>query len=364
MYRLFKELPPTDRGTQIVPEFVYVRGSYQRELAKVVNYYQQFTRWTENQHILIKMLTAMNVSFKREYLQYTDLAGEQMFRLSTGLRITSPLEHGKIFTNGYFYNDKCQEVLIIHRNRFDLQDGITNWRDLRPVRILRHPFTDLSLGLPNGKYKSNEHGIVVVEINAAMLALQFRRWYEEEKGTYGEVDTRTIHMFISMYPMVNALYSHLDLCYFNRMNAIMHGEPVEGFNNPHPFGIVDYTGRVDNAIKQTLEVQERRPLTFDHILCNIPMISSPTLFETMQLPDTVVTRQIKWALIVSRIPVIRFLVKLNHETDNEKNRWYLSQLRIALKEMRNDRILQSGLPTEFYQEIENTISTKIETYLV
>ena len=363
MYRLFQESPQINKGSVILPEFIYVRGFYLRQLAVLKAYYHEQVRNVPNEHILIKLLFGLNVSFRRDYQNYVDIAGDLAVGLSSQLRMTSSLNHGFAFEKGPFYGSGVTEILIATDSEFDVEDAVVNWRDLEPITVLRHPFTDLSLGRPDGQYEaSDETGIAVIAINVAMLALQYRRWVEEEK--YASEDTKqTMHQFVSRYPLTNMVASHLDVAVFNRLAATLNEEPTQPFKRVHPFYIPDYTDKVDRVLEKLLDIQRSRRTAFDHMLAAIPLITADTMLDAMRLPQVVPTRQIKWALIVARIPLIKFLVKLNNDTQNPTNKMYLSKLRLALREMRSDRTLHQGLSRALLEEIETDIGNKIEAYL-
>jgi hypothetical protein len=363
MYRLFQELPQIDKGKVILPEFIYVRGHYLRQLAAIREYYHNTLRFVPNQHLLVRLLLSMNVSFNRDIRNYVDVAGDQALMLSSQLRVTSAMNHGFGFNPGVFYGSNVTEVIVIIDDPFDLKEAVDNWREMEPIRVLRHPFTDLSMGRPDGRYEqSNEKGLAVIEIHAGKLALQYRLWSQQEKGDV-EGSRKSVHNFISMYPLTNMIASHLDIALFNRMVALYEGKPVAPYVKAHPFYIPDYTTKVDAVLKKQISIHENQRKDFTHLMVSTPLIWNDTLFEAMRLPHVIPTRQIKWALILARIPLIRFLVKFNDETNNQQNTFYLAKLRMSLREMKNDHVLYHGLSPEMIQDIEQGVYGEVQEYL-
>jgi hypothetical protein len=362
MYDLFEDAPDTNRGEIVIPQFVYAKGSYGRELAKVTAYYRDNKRNVPNSHLLVRLLLSLNVSMQRDIQNFVDVATDVGMKISSGLRMTSSLNHGFVFTPGVFYGENAMEIIVADDTPFDVYQSETTWQDWQPVRVLRHPFTDLSMALPDGRYEpSQKKGLAVISINIPMLAAQWRYWLKEEKG----IDKprteaqQTIHQFIAAYPIPNMVYSHTDICYFNRMVSMYLEEPVEGFVRTHPFNVIDATDKVDDAIAKYLVSLHNRHNTFDQILSSTPALCSDKLFDVMRLPEVAPTRQVKWALVIARLPLIRFLLKLNAFSDNEKNSWYLTKLRYDIREIRIDRVLASTLPVAVYDELERFIDEDV-----
>lgn len=362
MYRLFQELPQIDKGKVILPEFIFVRGFYLRHLAIIREYYREHMRTARNEHPLVKLLLGMNVSFNRDIRNYIDTASDQLMRNSSQLRMTSSLNHGFTFSPCPFYGNGIRSILVVTDEEFDIQAAMRDWENIEPLRVLRHPFTDISMGLADGDYEqSSETGLAVIEINVAKLALQYRMWSEQAKR--GLTVTRNTAQFVAMYPIVNMLNSHLDIAVFNRMVAIYKNQNVAAFRRAHPFFIPDYTSKIDAVLKRQIQLQVGLKKEFDHTMMAIPLITSDTLYEAMILPEVVPTRQIKWALIVARLPIIKFLVRLNSDTDNHRNTTYLGRIRMALREMRSDRVLYQGMPADVIKEIETSINEEIAAYV-
>lgn len=363
MYDLFDNVPATDQGKVILPQFIYLKGALSRDLMKVTSYYQNNVTSVGNDHLLVKLLLNLNVSMKRELQNYVDTVSDVGMQTASLLRLTTPLNYGKVFSPGPFYGKGCSEIILVHDEPFDVYAARRNWRELRPVVVHRHPFTDTSMARPTGRAVSGESGLVVVSINLPMLAVQWRGWWAEERQPDPSLAAKRTHQFVSMYPLTNMAYSHLDIAIFNRMATLYNLDEPADFTKAHPFFLVDRSDELDNFLEKQIELLRRKPLIFDQVLLNIPAITAADLSIAMRLPDVVPTRQIKWGLIIARLPLVRFLVQLNALHENHKNRWYLNRLRTALKAIRVDRVLESTLPLDVLRDIDDFIVSEIEPYL-
>ena len=360
MFELFNDEPANNAGKIILPQFIYLRGVLDRDIGQIINYYQNEVTSVPNEHLLVKFLMSLNVSMKRDLQNYIDTAGDVGMMVAQSMRLTSSLGYGSIFSPGPFYGRKTEEIVIIEDSPFDIYKAQQDWRALRPVRVLSHPFTDMSLGRCNGNYNgSTESGIAVIAINVAMLALQYRCWYEQERQPDPSEAARTVHQFVSMYPITNMIYSHVDVAFFNRLVAQFLIEKVAPYRKCHPFFVVDISARVDAVIEQQLQVLESSSKTFDQILSAVPGATHGDLRDVIRMPRVIPTRQVKWAMIVARLQLIRFLVQMNVVAQNPENSWYLGKIRQDLRLFRNER----AIPHDVMTEVETTILNDIAPYL-
>lgn len=363
MYDLFEGEREIDQGRVIIPQFMYLKGALTREVAKVVTYYQTWPTTLPNEHLLVKLLLNLNVSMKRELQNYVDIASEMGYQVASQLRLTSSVNYGRVFSPGVFYGRACSEILIAHDSPFDIYDADVNWRELQPIVVHRHPFTDLNLARPMGEGNKHEPGIAVISINIPMLAVMWRGWWRDERKPDPSQPARRTHHFLSMYPITNMLYSQTDIALFNRMVALYDLEDVAPFKRLHSFFTYDYTDRADEYLEKQLELLRRTPMTFDHMLSAIPSLFAKDLREASQLPAVIPTRQVVWGLVIARIALVRFLVHINAYTENAKNRGYLNKIRQSLGRVRIDRVLETTLPNDVLQDVDRTIHRDIESYL-
>jgi hypothetical protein len=363
MLDMFDKDPTIQTGSIILPQFIYVRGALVRDVERVVQYYRQSATWVDNSHLLVLILHNLNVSLRRSTQRYVDTVRDGMGQVANMLRLTNSLGYGKVHTPGVFYGQRATEIIIADDSEFDIGDAVLRWRDLRPVRVLRHAYTDLSLSRGIGRrYGGSETGIAVISINIPMLALQYREWCREERMSSDGVAQRT-HQFISQYPLTNMLYSHLDIAVFNRMAAMYYLDDVAPWRKCHPFYLQDLSDTLDPVLERELAMLRRKPLSMDQVVNIIPAINMPTLRDTMRLPEVVPTRQVRWGLTIARLPLIRFLVNLNADMPSSRNRGYLNKLSLTLRAIRNDRGLSNVLPPAIYHDVDDMIHRDIERYL-
>lgn len=362
-FDLFDASPVALQGRSIPPQFAYVHTGMLREIEKVAGYYHHHVTQVDNRHLLVRLLLSLAVSMRRSPQNYADVVSDFAGQVCAMLHITSSLGYGRVFTPGVFYNRMTTEIIISDETPFDADAATASWQSLRPIRVLRHPFTDLSYGRCDGQYPQMEQGIAVIAINIPMLAIQYRAWMINEYRTNPKGIHHRTHQFVSMYPITNMLQSHTDIALFNRMSAMYRGTDVAPYRKSHPFYVIDYTDKLDDVMQKELTMLQRHPLTFAQIMESVPAISEPTLLDVMRSPYVIPTRQIKWALLLSRLPLIRFLVQLNYDADNPKNNAYLYRLKIQLHAARTDRLLETILPRDVMMDVDDMIHRDIEAFI-
>ena len=366
MYDLFQDAPSIKRVYPHSALFERIRDPLRRDLENIVKYHRNKDGWVPNQHPLMRLLGSISVSITRDYRDYVDAVKSSGLRTAGMIGMTSSVSFGRIWKPGPFYGLRSSEILIAHAEEFDIDKAVDNWMDLRPVEVLRHPYSDLAMARPDGQYApGSQAGLSIISINVPMLAFQYRRWCETtdvsmyDRSTY----VATSH-FMYAYPITNMLYSHLDVALFNRMALLMFSDGQLGrWVRAHPVYGTDRSAWVDQTLTQTITALSRAYLSFDQTLDSVPLITAPTLRQLALVPDVTPNRQISWALILAVLPVIRFLVRTNLGARSGPNTAYLNRIWIWLRRIRNDRLLENRLPYDLLREVKEMIEKEIVLYI-
>lgn len=362
MYRLFKASSLDYSGGMIIQDFPRVRAGLQLSLQKVIDFRRLNPRALDSSHLLVKLLQSLNVPLSLEPMVYIDRVSDIALNLAMSLHMTSSLSKGRVFSPGVFYGDNVTEVLLASIEPFDYN---TPWREWRPVQVLYHPKTDLNLEVPDGRHPSQEAGMAVITINIPMLAAQYRAWRTEE-NTIDPVNPespRSIMQFLQMYPLPSMLYSHLDLALLNRLIGQYFGVTLPQIPSHHSFYLTDWTFPVDRTMGRFLRAAEHRRWDFDTLVGNIPTVSSNDLHEVVRVPDMVFSHQVQWAVVLARLPLVIFLVRMNDQAGNPRNQSYLNYLRLYLRSMDLSQTLRTALPKNRHDDVMALIEQAVLPYL-
>lgn len=336
----------------------YTRTGLHGSLERIRRYYRVSPFAVESDHFLIRLLHSINIPKSLSAERYYDnVDGLFSLNLAMALKMTSSISTGHLF-DGTFYGPGCKEILIAHTQSFDPVKANERWRDLAAVRVLRHPISDLSMSLPDGKANSTDTGIAVIAINVPLLAIQYRAWWKEEyylSQLYNE-SPHSIMQFIHMYVLPNMLPSHLDYVLFNRISNLSQGSAQGEAKRKHPFYVTDFSQRIDQVQTTMLTNLARMTKDFVGILHNIPAVTAPDMNVVMRLPGMAPTRQVMWALGIARFPTLDFLTRISLRGGFTKNGQEVNQIRQTFRNYVSGSVMKNVLKGEVLTEVESEIA--------
>ncbi len=356
MHSLFSINREFNQGLPMFPAWEWLRRGLTQNLNKTVAYYRRFPGRVDGSHFLIKLIYTMAMPRNLSEDRFYAVAQSKALPVSQNLRMTSSLSRGDLF-DGVFYGDGVKEILIAHDENFDYRWAAQNWRNLQPIKVLRHPKSDIGINVPDGVSNSDEEGLAVIAINVPMLVLQYQQFtiYEEELTDITGESPRGVTHFIYSYPLTNMLYSHLDVAIFNRLYNLLIGAPVGESRIKHSFALPDYSQKLMEIQLNQIRALERNPRRFDAMLKMIPMVSSPDLSELSTLPDTAPTRQVVWALVASRLQYLNFLLAASPDKARLRNGVELNRIQRIFMLFDLDLSYKSKFPIDLYLEIRRDI---------
>lgn len=353
MLDLFSSRPVAHVTAISDPAFPYLRTAYRREVTDIINYYQQRVYAVKNNHLLARILYALSIPMQYETLQYASVAETRAAYVASSFRLTSELTAGRVF-DGVFYGPGCPEVILHRECYFDPLRATQHWKHLAAVQVHRHPQSHTGLLLPNGKTTCTEQGIAVLSVNIALLAVQYRGFVLEQyrQQQNGATSLLGINHFIHMYVLPNMLYRHVDYLLLNRVLNLYYGAPMGQATLKHPFLIYDYNQKLDRSLSVYLTQLKKRNLTLTDTLMSLPAVYAEQQRAALQLPDYAPTRQVEWALVLSRLPVIQLLVDLSLSHTGRRDRDDFNALRRLLTRLLRDQSLLGHLPAGLDMELQ------------
>jgi len=352
MYRLFKVPEVVAQSTLSNPNWNYVRQGLRSNLQTIHRFYRNNATSVKSDHFLMKLLnhfgSAREQSLSSFYVQVQSAALD----LAMALKMTSANYTGTSFP-GYFYGPGVQEILIAYNDSFNYDQAYANWEDVEAVTVLAHPCSDLSLPILDGVNRADVAGYAVIAINIPLLLVQYRAFRDREWRLKGQTDQRSSMQFIRMHVLPNMLASHLDYALFKRIYRTHFTEPQTKFVQAHPFYLTDYTARVDAMQQEQLMWLLTRNYKFAEILKTIPMVVAPTALEMAGLPVMPATRQVNWALSLSRLDVLELLFSVSEQSPGNQNQMEINTVKRFIQMYRTDQALSQGLPGSIATTIQS-----------
>ncbi len=356
MYNLFTENSDLNFSLTYFPEFDVVRRTYIRELSNVVDFYRTRVYAVKSNHFLANLINHLSVPLQYAVDRYADVAAVRAPYLAKAMNMTSDINTGQLFP-GVFYGPGVKEIILYDDSYFNPFYAEREWERIAAVKVLLHPKSDMGLLLPNGRSMSDGDGLAVISVNIPLLAVQYRSfmaWQRTKTTVEGEL--LGISHFIHMYVLPNMLYSQVDISLFNRFMNICIGAPMGKPKLKHSFSVLDYTKQLDHVLDHVADKIRSTSERFEQILKQVPGIISVNSYDALAMPDITQTQQAFWALILSRLEIMSFLIDLAGEDTLRQNRIEITDLKRTLMRFRNSHIYEKVLKGELLLDVNNLIS--------
>lgn len=323
-------------------EYDYIKNTYLRELIKIQEYYQSRVYAVKNQNFFVRLLGHVDTPMDYRVDRYVEVTRTRAPFISKAFRMTSAIDYGDVHP-GVLFGPGTDEILIYEDSYFDPVYAEKNWKRISALNVMWHPRSDLGFMLPNGKATSTDTGIAVATLNIPLLAVQFRAFLAEQR-LRGDSGMLGATHFVHMYVLPNAMYGIANITIANRMIRLLRGLPMGTSKNKHPFPIVDYSDRLDGVLVKLLNDYGGFPMEYEWLLGSMPSFTSGSMDDSMMLPEIAPTRQVWWALMLSRLEMMRALIEIGGEESVRKNGSLLNRMRIDLKRLLRENIYDGVLP--------------------
>ena len=312
----------------------------QDDIARIKTYYAKSNIQVNNEHVLCKLIQSITVSRGKEPQVYVDHVSDVADRVTGSLRFTNSVSFGNILDNGYFYNRNVLEVLITGSDYVDITQLSTDWTTWEPVRVLSHPFSDLSMALPTGRYVGKARGMAYIYVDVPLLMLMHRQWLKSLDAESKVVDGTFVHNYV----LPGMVKSHVNCAFVNRFLCEFTGTPTEGYYRAHPFTVADITRDYDQGVVQSEAFLKSGP-SYQTILSNLQGVGG-SWYDNAILPEMPPTQQVQWALIGSRLNLMELLLLMHGKSPNTANIWHNQHLVTRIETLENDQSLTKMLTQE------------------
>lgn len=350
MLNIFSKPTDANRGSIVISGLRVPREGIQNNIARIKEYYRENNFGTKSNHLLIRILQTLHVSLKHDVNKYHDLVTDQSYTMGTHFNLVSPMFKGGVQERSSFYGNGVDEIIVSVNNLVDPVVAAKNWRELEPIRVLYHPFTDLCCYLPNNLPYTEETGVAIIALDIPLLALQYRQWRLDQMRFRPEHQQST-RQFLYQYPLCNMLNSQIDIAFFNRVNSLLNDSLPGVVRRRHPLSLPDYTNKLDDCLVDLLAILIKKRTTYQNMAEMIPMLYKETFLDLLQFPDILINRQDHWAMLLAQLPYLSFLVEMGKLTKSDANRQEYNQIKRQLIRAKQDKLLEVGLPDKIAADI-------------
>lgn len=334
------------------PSWVYIRDMSLKSLNTFTRYYKDNTTSVKSNHLIVKLLQNIAVSQTLDLDKYYNSVDSMSDNLAMAMGFTSSISKGRIFNN-VFYGKNSDEIIISIDTPVNPTLVDKYWTDVSAVRVIKHDRTNLALNPLRGEDNyANE--LAVITINIPMLAVQYRAFRNHEHNSINEYydNERSVMQFVAMYVLPNMLVSHLDHAILNRFSNKVLNLSSDAFSNSTPFYQTDLTSKIDKVQVDLINKLINGKIRFDTALKSILTISKDSAFDLLKLPDVAPTRQVLWALVISRLKMLKTLLvidKLNGSNENQSSK---NTLLLQARFYQSDKSMSYNLPSDIFRDVK------------
>lgn len=283
-------------------------------LTKSQEYFRSRNLTAQNNNVIVRLLKQFKMPSPTQLSavnvrKYFDEIRNQDYRIGNLVGMTSSTSYGTI-SKSNFYSDNVLEILITTSCTYDAIAG-TDWRDLEPVKVHRHPYDSTNYGiLDKRQVLGGSGGVAVLSINIPVLAvqfLQFQQWVQANSIK----PIPTFAQYAISYPIQNLIKSHNDIAVINRTIKAYRGIKGHDMQPRQAFWLMDDLPLLDQLIAKTVPELRRTPRYWESVLVHMPTYYQSG-YDAVRLPVDIDVRQNRWAWIIARSWLIDFLLEVEY----------------------------------------------------
>ena len=360
MFTTLQKLHTASTGGYTYPGFEVARLGTRENVKRFTEFFQNSHFAVTSNHLLVKLIESVPIEHGNDVRKYFDSVTDVAYEIASAVGVCSPAYRGGVTNKPWLYGTGNTEipVAINDYNKEELeftaenQYGIT---EFPPLRLLTHPITSVGLDIPDGRTPATEKGLVVYLIDIPLLCTQYRAFRLKQLETQPDAPEGPTH-FVNRFVLPSLMADHLNIAFFNRLNALLQQRPVSDVVRRLPIGLPNYNEKLRQLCEEVLERFVGYKSNFGGYLANIPLaLNNERLLDLVRLPNLFVTKQVSWALFIAQLPYVDFLFTLDDTSDGGGNGTYRNLLIRELKIALRDGVFKQRLPKTLVDELETTM---------
>ena len=346
------ELSPPNQRSRVFKRLEYVQQGIEENIRRLIDYRHANNRVVRSNHPLVKIIRTLPVDFNIGYRYYYDKIVDSYNDYLTALGLWGSYKRGRTYT-GVFYGGQCLEVLLADDQPAPENLETIDWRNLSPVRILRHDNLNLHHYSPELCWREGLVNYCVVYIDVPLLMVQYRKWMEDQMQLPGE-ERDNLRRFVYHYPLTNMISSHVAITVANRFAYLQGYGKIKPMKAVSALALIDYTAKLDEAQKEILKDVGSGRLSISEIAYTLRLIHGQSIGNLIELPELLQTRVINWLLLWSTTPYVTLVSAIYNESGSSRGRGAIKNALKFLKRYETDNMYQM-VPEPIKNQLEDEI---------
>lgn len=358
MIEMFSRYKEISRSIITSGRHPYIADRFREAYERIAYHHRRTTYVVPSDHILVRIIQDMSVPYHGDDADFYYRCQRRVQGIVAGLNINDINSKKGSLEKSHFFNRDVPEFLVNVESGWTWGlDASKYWQDFQPVRVVYHPYGDLTMNLRLGQETKGVKGHAVLRVDIPLLMLQYvhwRKWMEQYQNLQP-----TITQFVFQYPIVNMLLSDIEVSYLNHLRYMALGQVAPPQKKMYSLAVNEVTNYVEQDLDYLLKNIQKRPMSMVEIAQSIPMVWTPCPWEFLQFPKMVINAQNGGTLALGSLPWLAFFAELSYQSGSADNTEYANYL---TKESRRYRMggYWSGLrnaPDKVWDKyVENEIS--------
>lgn len=300
------------------PRHGYMAGRILEGIIRATYNYRRTTYFVEADHILVKILQQIGLSYKNNDKQFYAEVDMRTSRIARAVGFNDyNAKVGAAPKNSFFGKGITEFYVSVTNGYTDLikEEGL--WQEFQPVKVLSHPHDEVTFNIRNGSTTASITGTAVIAIDIPLLAIQYYKW---RKWAEANLDLMpTIEQFVFQYPLVNMLPSDIQVCYFNKLSKAMVGNSTTNEKKNFTFTLPDVSRVVDEDIDYVLDHVYNAPRNMIDLSQSLMLPNNGTVWDQLQLPNIPIGSGNAGVLTLAALPWLSTLAQLSYQSKSSDN---------------------------------------------
>lgn len=338
----------------------YIKRVMLRELERVTYYYHSRSRFTNNEHILSKLIRILRADIHTDSFDYFKVVNTSSEYISRRFGFVSNISKGVVLNN-VFYKDEKVIINYVTSDLNNINNLKYNYNNLSPIRVIYSNDCTIDFYQFDNSKTNNFQTLTIVEVDVDLMLVMYRFWALDRLKNEDSINP---NYFVPQVVLSNMVKTYIDVAIFNRFMNLFYGSKMnDSIITNHPFHIINLNKQIDTVLIDVVDKVKNTNITIEQLLLTVPTIINENMVKALFINRPFYNKQSEWAIWVARLKYICFILDILGDSSISRNTTMLNNLPAMIRMLKNrstDIITQ--LPTNIYNEVKTYID-KIENVL-